>query len=405
MRTLVSIPLATAHGLEGDIAAAERVRLEGSTDALEFGHPFLAVTLLCYVGATQEERGRLHEAIDTCSRALELARGPDGRELPPAGFPLVHLGALALELNDIETAKARILSGIELCVMWGQAANLLGAYGMLAALGLATEDWPRLLAALQEGERIARGLGQDLANVVWLDYYRVRMWLARGDLWSAVRWAQMSGLSADDEVGDRRVWRHIALARVLIAQGIEQPAGPHLEAALGLLARLLRAAERDDWVKATIVISLLQAQALEARGEPEEALSALGRALALAEPGGYVRTFVDEGRSMTRLLYAAAERGIEPAYAGRLLAACANEAEVPAPEPGIEPLSGREMQVLELVAEGLTNREIAQRLFVTPDTVKTHTSNIYAKLNVHSRAQAVVRARAFGFLSPRARKE
>jgi LuxR family maltose regulon positive regulatory protein len=140
-------------------------------------------------------------------------------------------------------------------------------------------------------------------------------------------------------------------------------------------------------------------------------MTAIERALSLAEPGGYVRVFVDEGEPMARLLYEAAARGIAPEYAGRLLAAFEVEMEdeglateagdsssVVRPSLLVEPLSEREIEVLQLVAEGLSNREIAHKLFLSVSTVKVHTYNIYGKLGVHSRTQAVAKGRALGIL-------
>jgi LuxR family maltose regulon positive regulatory protein len=151
---------------------------------------------------------------------------------------------------------------------------------------------------------------------------------------------------------------------------------------------------------------MLQALAFQAEGDTARAMAALERALTLAEPGGFVRVFVDEGPPMARLLYEAASREIAPDYARRLLAAFpVAEAEQTGPfktqaaKPElVEPLSERELEVLQLIAEGLTNQEIASRLFLALNTVKAHSRNIYGKLGVHSRTQAIARARALGIL-------
>jgi LuxR family maltose regulon positive regulatory protein len=159
---------------------------------------------------------------------------------------------------------------------------------------------------------------------------------------------------------------------------------------------------------------LLQALALQAGGDTDQALAALERALTLAAPRGLLQVFVNEGPPMAALLYQAATRGIMPDYAGQLLAAFpAVDASPVAPpkvstsqirvQPAvgsviIEPLSEREIEVLELVAEGLTNQQVASRLFLSLHTIKAHTRNIYGKLGVHSRTEAVARARALGVL-------
>jgi LuxR family maltose regulon positive regulatory protein len=203
---------------------------------------------------------------------------------------------------------------------------------------------------------------------------------------------------------------YIAFARVLIAQG-------QLDQAARLLRHLLAAAEAGGRFARAIEIKLLQALAFQSGGSTMQAMTALEQALILAEPGGFIRTFVDEGAPMARLLYKAVTRGIAgrgiaghgpvARYARRLLAA------FPVTEPEqtdsrkpqasssglIEPLSDRELEILALIAEGLTNPEIASRLFLALNTVKGHTRNIYGKLGVHNRTQAVARARALGLLS------
>jgi LuxR family maltose regulon positive regulatory protein len=153
---------------------------------------------------------------------------------------------------------------------------------------------------------------------------------------------------------------------------------------------------------------VLQAVALGAHGQTEEALQVLADALALAQPGGFVRIFVDEGPPMAQLLSEAATLGIRPDYAGNLLAALEAEAQkhqdashlspAPSAQPLVEPLSERELEVLQLIAQGLSNREISERLFLALSTVKGHNRNIYAKLQVQRRTEAVARAREIGLL-------
>jgi LuxR family maltose regulon positive regulatory protein len=163
-------------------------------------------------------------------------------------------------------------------------------------------------------------------------------------------------------------------------------------------------------VGSVLEILLLQALACHAQGDIPRALHPLERALTLAKPQGYVRIFVDEGLPMAQLLSEAAARGILPDYAAKLLAAFSpggpeqvspakTHSAVPNPQSVfIEPLSERELEVLGLIAEGLTNKEIAARLYISLNTVKVHTRNINGKLGVNSRIQAAVKARALGIL-------
>jgi len=167
-----------------------------------------------------------------------------------------------------------------------------------------------------------------------------------------------------------------------------------------LLERLLQAAEAGGRVGWTIATLVLRALALQARGDVGQAMTSLARALALAEPEGYVRVFVDEGPAMAELLRHAASRGIAPEYASRLLAAFdAPECGTPrAAQPLIEPLSERELEILRLLTTHLSSTEIAKELVIAPSTVRSHVKSIYGKLNAHSRKDAVQRARELGLL-------
>jgi LuxR family maltose regulon positive regulatory protein len=191
----------------------------------------------------------------------------------------------------------------------------------------------------------------------------------------------------------------IVLTRTLIAQ-------ESVDEAIKLLRQLFVTAKAGEHTSGMIKILILQALALQAGSDTDQAITALEKALTLAKPGGFVRTFVDEGPPMARLLYEALSRGIATDYVRRLLAAFPTAEPAQASPPGtlapeselIEPLSQRELEVLQLMAEGLTNPEIASSLFLALNTVKTHASNIYGKLGVHRRTQAVARARALGLL-------
>jgi LuxR family maltose regulon positive regulatory protein len=178
-----------------------------------------------------------------------------------------------------------------------------------------------------------------------------------------------------------------------------------MEEVLVLTARLLSEAEAEERWELVIRLLLLRARALEELSRPERALVTLRRALELAEPAGYIRSFVEQGETMARLLYRAISRNITPEYSGRVLAAFPEEdgqkdkADLPAgSERLVEPLSEREIDVLELIAEGQTNREIARSLSIALGTVKTHTYNLYGKLGVNSRTQAVAKAQRLGIL-------
>jgi ATP/maltotriose-dependent transcriptional regulator MalT len=187
-------------------------------------------------------------------------------------------------------------------------------------------------------------------------------------------------------------------ARVLLAQG--DPS-----AALAVLEPLRQQMEAKGWADERLKAMALEAVALHAQGEKGRAVQLLGEALALAEPGGFIRVFVDEGAPMAQLLSEAAAQGMMPDYTSRLLAAFKAEErksqakpELSPAQPLIEPLSQRELIILQLIAQGLSNREISERLFLALSTVKGHNQKIFDKLQVQSRTEAIVRARELGLL-------
>ena len=210
---------------------------------------------------------------------------------------------------------------------------------------------------------------------------------------AAARWADDRQLQPADELDAAREIEQTAVARTLIVQG-------RLDEAPRLLAALLEAAQSAGRTAHVIKIRVLQALAFQAQGDDRRALSALERALYLAVPEGYVRTFVDEGEQMACLLRRALVGGIVPEYGNRLLAAFGESPQTasPAAQALIEPLTERELEVLQLIASGLPNREIARELVVAVSTVKSHINHIYGKLDVKNRTQAVARARTLGLL-------
>jgi LuxR family maltose regulon positive regulatory protein len=228
---------------------------------------------------------------------------------------------------------------------------------------------------------------------------KTRVWIRQGKLTEALRWARERGLSVDDDLSYLHEFEHIALARVLIAEYKSDRVERSILEAMRLLERLLTAAEEGERTGSVIEILVLQALAHQTQGNIPLALAALERALALAEPEGYVRIFVDEGPPMAALLREAAKHGTAPNYVSQLRAAFGKaEGRRPSTQPMIEPLSERELEVIQLIAQGLSNREISERLFLALNTVKGHNRKIFGKLEVERRTEAVARARELGLL-------
>jgi LuxR family maltose regulon positive regulatory protein len=267
-------------------------------------------------------------------------------------------------------------------------------------------DLDGALGLLDEAERLY--VRTPLPDVVPIAALKTRIWVAQGRMAEALDWARERGLSVDDDLSYLHEFEHITLARVLIGRYKHGRVERAMHEAMGLLERLLKAAEEGKRTGSVIEILVLQALAHEAQGDASPALVPLERALTLAEPEGYCRIFVDEGPSMARLLYEALSQGISPDYVRRLLTAnpvveseqaYSSKSQAPKSE-WVEPLSKREIEVLQLISEGLTNQEIATRLYLSLHTVKVHARNIYGKLGVKNRTQAAARGKALGILSP-----
>jgi LuxR family maltose regulon positive regulatory protein len=409
LRSLLAGFLGITYLWSGDFATAAKALREAVRIGQQIGNLTFTVLALCHLAELHIMRGQLHEARAFYEQALERAVDDQERPLPIAGVALMGLGYLLRESNDLEAALRHVVEGIELATKWEEMGAFTG-YISLACVKQASGDQEAAREAIQKAWQVAMGFeGMELAPVV-AGVYQARLWIQQGDHNAALRWAGERGLEERIEAGELEkgsrtlpflygALEYMAYAEALIAQG--RP-----DEALAILIPLLQVIEAGGWTMFAIETLALESLAFQALGDVGQALRCLGGALSLAEPEGFVRVFVDRGQPMARLLYHAAERGIAPEYAGRLLVAfppvelAPTAPSRPSPEM-IEPLSEREREVLLLIAEGLSNREIAQRLFLSLSTVKVHTYNIYGKLGVHSRTQAVAKARALGILSSR----
>jgi LuxR family maltose regulon positive regulatory protein len=389
--------------MSGNLSAAAQVFDEAISISQAAGDSHVAMLALCELGVLWFLQGRLHRAAATYRRAQGLAdkyarRG--GRRLPATGHAFTRISSVLREWNDLEAALRHAREGLALCKRWGQADGILESYIHLASTLQATGDADGALNAIQVAKQVASEVSPWF--VVYTEAYEARLWLAQGDVAAASHWAQESGLSIDDELSFQYERLYRTLARVLIAQG-------RFDEALGLLAQLLEVVEAAEAMGSGIEILVLQAVALQAQGEVDQALTALERALSLAEPEGYVRAFIDEGAPMGKLLQQAIADGIAVDYAGKLLISLEAETRgelqieqpYPAPlvaQPLVDPLSEREREVLRLLTTHLSGPEIAQELIISVSTLRSHTKSIYSKLNVHSRSDAVERARELNLI-------
>jgi LuxR family maltose regulon positive regulatory protein len=408
MRGWTAVALGGAYWGQGNVVASQQAFQTAKIVALQHNYRLLAVPPACYVGMQLVKQGRLDEALCVYREGVEYATLAGGQQLPIAGFPKVKLGDVLRERNDLPDADQWLRPGVEQCLQLGHPDVLVDAYTALARLQLAQNDWPGAHATFQKADELAQKSPVDPFVRCWLDDCRLRLWLAKGRLDDLARWAEASGLTVDGELSYHYDLHHLNLARLLLARAkcAATPARAQiLSRVSSLLSRLLVAAEKAGWVHETIKILVLQTLVLAESSDQAKALPALGRALTLAEPGGFIRIFVDEGVPMSQLLSEAAHQGIMPDYVRKLLAAfnakdqkSENKSSLPSAQPLIEPLSQRELEVLRLISQGLSNREIGERLFLALSTVKGHTRILFDKLQVQRRTEAVARARELGLL-------
>ena len=401
--------LANALYDKGDTKAASRLYPEAIALCLAAGNMLAATGATQSLATLQMMEGRLHEAKATLLKALVQLTAPNKPPLQATSFLFLGLGKVLYEQNELEDAEKYLQQGINLFKPSRTLPAGLG-YLKLAQVKHALGDQEGARLALQQGQQVYRSMDAGSKGAVYVATHCVRCLLALGDLASAIRWAQESDVHANQNPTYAHELELITLAHVLIVQGKAQSSDAHLADATTLLQRLHQHAAAGGRMGRVIEILVLQAIAHAAQNNPTQALSALEQALTLAEPEGYMRLFLHQGPSMATLLYEAAARGIKPHYIGQLLAAfpdiqpiattkATSKGQKP-PLKMVEPLSEREIEVLHLIANGLTNREIANQLILSLNTVKGHTRKIYGKLGVKSRTQAIGKARAFGVLPP-----
>ena len=413
-RASVRVDAAHAYLVSGDVTpASERLVAEVVASVGASGDLSATLRGITLLARLQVLQGRLRQAAATYREAAHVAPGQESLQAL-VGSPAYYfgIGDLLREWNDLDAAERHLVQGME--EVWGtltvDAKVVTQGYISLARLKQARGDDTGALATLHELGHLARQRAFIPHLVARGAAVQARIELAQGDLEGATRWADASGLSVEDNLSYPQEVEFLTLARIRIAQGRAAPNGPFLKDALRLLERLLHDAEGKARMSSSIEILALRALASSAQGNSIVALTALERAVALAEPEGYLRLFLDEGEPMLVLLSKLLATGHRArSYLHRVLAAGDLEpgrGASPAParmystpsQSLIDPLSERELEVLHLIVTGASNYEIAERLVVAVSTVKRHVSNIFSKLAVTNRTQAAAHAREVGLL-------
>jgi LuxR family maltose regulon positive regulatory protein len=382
-RATAHLMLGYAYRLQGDRAEARQAYTEAIALSQASKNIFFTLVGTIGLGAIQEAENQLVLAAQTYQDVLHLAE-----ELPQPILYEAHLGLARIwyEWNDLEAAERHGRQSLHLARQYERGIDrFVLCEVFLARLKLAQGDVAGAATMVAQANQSARQQNfvarlPDVAAALVLTYLR------QGMLSAAAHLAQAYPLP-------------LTQARVHLAQG--DPS-----AALAALSSRREQVEAKGWADERLKVMVLETLALQAQGEQDQAVSLLLDVLTLAEPGGFIRTFVDEGRPMAHLLSIAAAQGRMPNYIGKVVAACeaekqkheATASQLPSIQPLIEPLSRRELEVLRLIAQGLSNQEISERLVLALETVKGHNKKIFGKLQVQRRTEAVALARELGLL-------
>jgi LuxR family maltose regulon positive regulatory protein len=382
-RTTATWTLGVAYTLQGDRAAARLAYTEAIALSQASGDIFTTLLATLGLGNVQEAENQLHLAAETYQRVLQLA---GVTPQPVAGEAHLPLARICYEWNDLEAAEQHGQQSLHLARQFERGIDrFVLCEVFLARLKLAQGDVAGAAALLAQSSQSARQ-NNFVSRLPEVAAAQVLTFLRQGNVVAAARLAEIHDLP-------------LSQARIHMAQG-------NPSVALAVLVPWRAQVEAKGWADERLKVLVLEALALQAEGEQDQAVQLLLDALALAEPGGFIRLFVDEGDPMAHLLAAAMAQGRMPDYVGKLLAACAAEAQqredpasrlAPA-QPPIELLSHRELEVLQLIAQGRSDQEISERLVLALSTVKGHNRNIFGKLQVQRRTEAVAHARELGLL-------
>jgi len=391
LRSVATATLGDASWIIGNIEEARHAYVEAVRISQTAGNIHLVIIANSNLAHILMELGQLYQAARIYSETLQMATRPDGQRLPLADRVCAGLSRVSYEWNHLQAAAQYTDQCLELCRQWENYDLLAVGYVMSARLEHVQGNPDEAREAMRAAEQLASEHRLSSRRSSWVKSALARLWIAQGNLDRPSHLVQQSGITIDDEIPYLREPEYLVLLRLLLAQGDH-------DAALALSERLLQKAEVTRRMGQVIETLVLQALAFQGKKEMAQALAVLERALSLAQPEGYVRAFLDEGEPMAKLLYQAKSHRMGAGYAAELLSAMgrASGTAEPPTQLLIEPLSAREIEVLKLIEAGHSNQEIAAKLVISITTVKRHISNIYAKLGVESRTQAISRGRELG---------
>jgi len=384
--------LGNAYNYCGRLQDAKNAFLEAIEIAKKIGSLSLAMFSCGGLGEVFRDEGRLAEALDTYQQLLKFAEDLSGKpDGPLTGFAHFEIGVILREWHDLDKAIEQLKKGVNLCREWQQGEALGIGLLELAETYRIRGEYAEAEAAIKDVRQIAAAISPWATNLV--EGFAARLALSRGEIEAVVRWAERSGLDDEScEIGYERFSECLPLIRMYITIGKPQRA-------LALAERLIKRDRAFGRLGRVLDLLVLQVAALDAMEQTDQALQVLAEAIGIAAPEKCIRPFVDDGPKLIPYL-----QKLPPSpHRGRLLATFgvvvkSKPAATRAETALVERLNKREITILRLMSVGQSNREIGDELYLSVNTIRWYASQIYAKLGVKNRGEAVARARQFGVL-------
>jgi LuxR family maltose regulon positive regulatory protein len=395
-----------AHEVMGNVECAEEAFEQSLNYNRQVVNPHMNAFLISHLAKLRIARGQLRQAAETYKRLIDHPKSRPFHLSPYRGLAYVGLGGILYEWNELEEACSFMNEGIQLGKLLSNWETILPGYLGMASIHVARGEMTQALEFIAElagfAERYTGHLGNSL-----VDAYKAWTYLAQGDLKGALDWCKRLNIGPGSDLPYGCEKALLIQLEVMIAQG-------KMSDALNWITRLLSSAQSKGQIGHIIELLLLQAMAFRALGRGMQAYNALESALALTEPEGYIRVFADKGEQMERLIsdyrlrvkkegQLSEKREVHRKlqYLDKLLSAFRASGSLSFDQSAplrqrvglIEPLSAREMEVLRLLAIGLSNAQIAEKLIVTTGTVKSHIHSIFGKLGAGSRTQVLLLAK------------
>ena len=389
LRAVSTSLLGDAASMTGDLEEAKQAYIESARICQAAGDVHLTIVVNSNLADIFVEQGVLRQAARIYSETLLLATRPDGQKAVIAGRLYVELSQVYYEWNQLEDAFEYAQRSLNLCRQWGNMDLQAVGFAQLARLERIYSHPDEMQSAFQAAEQLLNGYDLAPRYSLWVRSVLARLLINQGNLERALHLIQKSGIDVDSSAGESEIPYlleplYIILLRLVLAQR-------KYNHALELSQRLLHQAEAGNRVGRVIEILILQALIYHGKNDKEHALAVLEKAVMLAQPEGYVRVFLDEGEPMVKLLYMAKVHQVGGSYLSELLSHVRTDSSQALPNTQllIEPLTKRELELLKLIEQGCTNQEIADKLVISISTVKRHISNVYSKLGVKNRTQAI----------------